>query len=147
MNGTPAPLEDIKVNVKIKLSALWAVLMFLYAYGDVFGFFRQDVLNAVKAGRVAGFEINQGFLLAVSIYILIPSAMVFLNLLIKAQLSRWLNLILSVIYLITIVLSAIGESWAYYIFLTVAESVVTVLIAWHAWRWPRLDRATSSKIA
>jgi len=130
-------LEDVKIPVKLKLSALWAATLFLYAYGDIFGFFRPDVIESVKAGKIAGFQINQGFLLAVSIYILIPSAMVFLTLVLKPEVNRWANLIVSVAYFATIVLSAIGETWAYYVFLSVAESVLTLLIAWHAWKWPQ----------
>ena len=130
-------LEDVKIPVKLKLSALWAAALFLYAYGDIFGFFRPDVIESVKAGRIAGFQINQVFLLAVSIYILIPSAMVFLALVLKPEVNRWANLIVSVAYFATIVLSAIGETWAYYLFLSLAESVLTLLIAWHAWKWPQ----------
>ena len=130
-------LEDVKIPVKLKLSALWAATLFLYAYGDIFGFFRPDVIESVKAGKIAGFQINQGFLLAVSIYILIPSAMVFLTLVLKPEVNRWANLIVSVAYFATIVLSAIGETWAYYVFLSLAESVLTLLIVWHAWKWPR----------
>jgi hypothetical protein len=130
-------LEDVKIPVKLKLSALWAATLFLYAYGDIFGFFRPDVIESVKAGKIAGFQINQVFLLAVSIYILIPSAMVFLSLVLKPEVNRWANLIISVAYFATIVLSAIGETWAYYIFLSLAEAVLTLLIAWHAWKWPQ----------
>ena len=130
-------LEDVKIPVKLKLSALWAATLFLYAYGDIFGFFRPDVIESVKAGKIAGFQINQGFLLAVSIYILIPSAMVFLTLVLKPEVNRWANLIVSVAYFATIVLYAIGETWAYYVFLSLAESVLTLLIAWHAWKWPQ----------
>ena len=130
-------LEDVKIPVKLKLSALWAATLFLYAYGDIFGFFRPDVIESVKAGKIAGVQINQGFLLAVSIYILIPSAMVFLTLVLKPEVNRWANLIVSVAYFATIVLSAIGETWAYYIFLSLAESVLTLLIVWHAWKWPQ----------
>ena len=130
-------LEDVKIPVKLKLSALWAATLFLYAYGDIFGFFRPDVIESVKAGKIAGFQINQVFLLAVSIYILIPSAMIFLTLVLKPAVNRWANLIISVAYFATIVLSAIGETWAYYIFLSLAEAVLTLLIAWHAWKWPR----------
>ena len=82
-------LEDVKIPVKLKLSALWAATLFLYAYGDIFGFFRPDVIESVKAGEIAGFQINQVFLLAVSIYILIPSAMVFLTLVLKPEVNRW----------------------------------------------------------
>ena len=130
-------LEDVKIPVKLKLSALWAATLFLYAYGDIFGFFRPDVIESVKAGKIAGFQINQVFLLAVSIYILIPSVMVFLALVLKPEVNRWANLIVSVAYFATIVLSAIGETWAYYLFLSLAESVLTLLIAWHAWKWPQ----------
>jgi uncharacterized protein DUF6326 len=135
-------LEDVKIPVKLKLSALWAATLFLYAYGDIFGFFRPDVIESVKAGKIAGFQINQVFLLAVSIYILIPSAMVFLALVLKPEVNRWANLIISVAYFATIVLSTIGETWAYYIFLSLAESVLTLLIAWHAWKWPQRQVST-----
>ena len=135
-------LEDVKIPVKLKLSALWAATLFLYAYGDIFGFFRPDVIESVKAGKIAGFQINQVFLLAVSIYILIPSAMVFLTLVLKPEVNRWANLIISVAYFATIVLSAIGETWAYYIFLSLAEAVLTLLIAWHAWKWPQHQVST-----
>jgi hypothetical protein len=135
-------LEDVKIPVKLKLSALWAATLFLYAYGDIFGFFRPDVIESVKAGKIAGFQINQVFLLAVSIYILIPSAMVFLTLVLKPEINRWANLIISVAYFATIVLSAIGETWAYYIFLSLAEAVLTLLIAWHAWKWPQHQVST-----
>ena len=135
-------LEDVKIPVKLKLSALWAATLFLYAYGDIFGFFRPDVIESVKAGKIAGFQINQVFLLAISIYILIPSAMVFLALVLKPEVNRWANLVISVAYFATIVLSAIGETWAYYIFLSLAESVLTLLIAWHAWKWPQQQVST-----
>jgi len=30
-------LDDIKIHVKVKLSALWAAVMFCYIYGDILG--------------------------------------------------------------------------------------------------------------
>ena len=33
---TPEVFQDIQVNVKLKLSALWAALMFIYIYVDIF---------------------------------------------------------------------------------------------------------------
>ena len=38
-NKEIAELEDVPINVKIKLAALWATLMFLYTYGDILGFY------------------------------------------------------------------------------------------------------------
>lgn len=34
--NTTSVLEDVKVNVKLKLAALWASFMFLYIYVDYF---------------------------------------------------------------------------------------------------------------
>ena len=41
-----------------------------------------------------------------------------------------------------IVVSMIGEAWAYFIFLSVAEIGLLLLIVWYAWTWPTGTRAT-----
>ena len=41
-------LEDTKIDVKLKISALWATMMFLFAYGDIFGFFRTGFIEEVN---------------------------------------------------------------------------------------------------
>ena len=43
-------LEDVKVNVKIKLSALWASVMFLFAYVDIMGKYEPGHLEEAIAG-------------------------------------------------------------------------------------------------
>ena len=131
-------LEDLRVDIKVKLAALWAVVLFLYAYGDIFGFFRTGVIKEVMAGKISGIEISQAFLLGTSAYVLIPSAMVFLSLVLKPTWNRWTNIILGAAYALSVVAFAFGETWAYYIFLSVAECVLLLLIVWHAWRWPKL---------
>jgi hypothetical protein len=37
MRNASKSLEDIKVHTKIKISALWASVMFCYIYRDYFG--------------------------------------------------------------------------------------------------------------
>jgi hypothetical protein len=128
-------LEDVKIPVKIKLSASWAALMFLYAYGDIFAYFRPGFIEDVMAGEVFAFEINQVFLLAISIYVAIPALMVVLSLSLKPSVNRWSNIVLGGIYAATILLSTIGEGYGYYIFLSVLEGAIALLIV-YAWRWP-----------
>ena len=31
--------EDVRVGVRCKIAALWIAMLFLFAYGDIFGFF------------------------------------------------------------------------------------------------------------
>jgi hypothetical protein len=65
-----------------------AGMMFLYAYGDIFAYFRPGFIEDVMAGEVFAFEINQVFLLAISVYVAIPALMVFLSLVLTPRFSR-----------------------------------------------------------
>jgi hypothetical protein len=137
MTGNAKNLEDMKINVKLKISALWVALLFLYAYGDIFGYFRPGFIEEVLEGKVFVFDINQVFLMAVSIYITIPSVMVFLSLVLRPHINRWVNIIIGLVYAATILLSTIGDGYVYYYFLSIVETILAVLIVWYAWNWPR----------
>lgn len=50
--------------------------------------FRPDVRAEIAAGEIAGFTIGQGFLLATTTYVLIPSVMVFLSLVLPRKVAR-----------------------------------------------------------
>ena len=39
--------------MRIKISALWTAMLFVFAYVDIFGFHRADVLRTALDGRVA----------------------------------------------------------------------------------------------
>jgi len=137
---------DVRIGVRLKISALWVSMLFLFAYGDIFGFFAPGHIEDVMRGRVSGIEITDAFLLAVSIYIAIASVMIFLTLVLRPSLARWTNVALAVLYVVSIVVSAIGES-AYFVFLSVLESALLLSIAWYAWTWPRQDRDGSARVS
>jgi hypothetical protein len=46
---------------------------------------------------------------------------------------------LASLYVVSIVASAIGETSAYYWFLSITESALLLLIVWYAWTWPRRE--------
>jgi hypothetical protein len=129
-------LEDVRIGVRLKISALWIAMLFLFAYGDIFGFFRPGLIEEVTAGEVSGIKITQAFLFGISVYVGIASVMVFLSLVLRPKVNRWTNIVLPVLYIVSIALSAIGETWAYYYFLSIAESALLLLIIWYAWTWP-----------
>jgi hypothetical protein len=130
-------LEDVRINVKLKIGALWAAVMFLFAYGDIFGYFRPGFIVQIMAGNVSGNAIDQTFLMFTAAYVTIPSLMVFLSLVLKPSISRPANIVLSIVYAASILLFCVGESYAYYIFLSVLECVLLLAIAWYAWKWPK----------
>ncbi len=133
------PLQDTSVSLKLKLSALWAALMFLYIYVDHFALFIPGVLEDAIAGEVGGFRVTQGWLVAAMALMTIPSLMIPLSVLLTAKASRWLNIIAGVVYALVVVGNTVGESWLYYIGASVVELVLLALIVWHAWRWPKLE--------
>lgn len=91
-------MEEVKINVKMKLSALWAALMFLYIYADHFSLFRTGQIEEMMAGRMGPFPVTQSSLLTASILMIIPAVMVFLSLALKSKVDRWVNIILGVLY-------------------------------------------------
>jgi hypothetical protein len=72
-------LEDIKVNLKLKLASIWASLMFLIIYLDYFHLYMPGSLKDMLAGKVFVFDITQAFLLAALAMVTIPALMIFLS--------------------------------------------------------------------
>ena len=132
-------LEDVKVGVRLRMSALWITTLFLFAYGDIFGFFKPGQIGDVISGQVSGIEITQVFLLGASVYIAIASVMIFLSLVLRPTISRWTNIVLPILFIVSIAASVVGETWAYFIFLSIAEIGLLLLIVWYAWTWPGRD--------
>jgi hypothetical protein len=133
-------LEDVKINIKIKLSALWATVMFIYLYVDVFGFYKPGIIEDAIAGKVWEFQITQVWLLGVIILMTIPSLMVFLSLVLPVKVNRWANIIVGILYIVVTLGMTIGESYAFYIFGSIVEAVLLLLIVVYAWKWPTHER-------
>ena len=134
--ATQAKFEAAHVNVRVKISALWTSMLFVFAYVDLFSLYRADVRADLEAGEIGGFEINQSLLFGTTVYVVIPSLMVFLALVLQPRIDRIANIALSVVYAVTIVASAIGE-WNYFILGSAVEVVLLAAIVYHAWTWPK----------
>lgn len=122
---------------RVVLSGLWISMLFVFAYVDIFAFFRADVIEGVLAGELSGpgFEIDQMFLTLTTLYILVPSLMVAGSLLLPYRLNRIANLALPAVYALTIVGSMVGETWAYYLIGSAIELALLTAIAAVALRW------------
>jgi hypothetical protein len=135
-------LEPANVNVRIKISALWASMLFVFVYVDLFSLYRPDFRADVEAGTVGGFTVNQSFLLGTTAYVVIPALMVFLSLILRPRVNRIANIALPVMYALTIIGGAIGE-WNYYILGSAIEVMLLAGIAYYAWIWPKEAGPTS----
>ena len=129
-------LEPFEVNVRVKISALWTAMLFVFAYVDIFSLYRSDFRADVEAGVVGGFTVNQTFLLATTIYVVIPSLMVFGALVLRPRVNRIGNMALSIIYALTIIAGAVGE-WNYYILGSAIEVALLAAVFHYARTWPK----------
>ncbi len=127
--------EGMTINLKVKLSALWAALMLVYIYADIISLFKPGVLDEMAAGRMGPFPVTQGSLFAAAALMLIPAVMVALSITLKPVVSRWTNMILGILYTFVNIGNLLREAWAYYVLFVSAEIVLTGLITWFAWKW------------
>jgi hypothetical protein len=135
--------EPSNVNVRIKISALWTSMLFVFAYVDLFSLYRADVRADLEAGEVGGFTVNQSFLLGTTVYVVIPSLMVFCALILRPRVNRIANMALAIIYALTIIAAAIGE-WNYYLLGSAIEVALLAAVVYYAWTWPREAPRTST---
>lgn len=136
-------LEDFKINVKFKLSALWSAVMFCYIYGDYFSFYVPGKVEDFISGDTMLNSPQKLF--SASILMLIPSLMVFLSLVLKPKANKWVNILFGTFYtaiMLLIAFTSISSWWAFYVFLALVESCITSMIIWYAWKWPRQRAVT-----
>ena len=137
----PLGLRDFRVNVRVRLAALWTSLMFLYIYADYFQLKAPGVLeNTINLQTPVGPTTPQ-VLLGFSVLLIIPSLMIFLSVFLPPKISRGLNIGVALFYTvisILIIISGIGDAWqAFFVLFNVIEVFLFALIIRQAWKWPR----------
>jgi Family of unknown function (DUF6326) len=137
MNSPQRTLEDIKVNVKLKLAALWASLMFLYIYVDYFHLYMPGSIKDILAGKMFIFDITRVVLLTALASVTIPALMIFLSVALTAKANRWTNMIVAAVYIPYTLFNLAGEAWMHMVFGAVVEVVLLLLIILYAWKWPK----------
>lgn len=130
--------EDVKINVRLKLSALWTSVTLCYLYGDYFELY----IPQKTQGLVTGVNLLNSpvKLLAAAILLAIPALMVFLSILLPPGINRRLNMGLGIFYtaiMVLIALTSITPWRSFYVFLAITESCITSIIVYHAWKWPK----------
>jgi len=136
-------LEDFKVNIKIKLSALWASVTLCYLYGDYFELYVPRKIDGLLTGE--NLLDSPLKLFMASFLLAIPAVMVFLSVLLKPKINKALNIIFGVLFTLIMLLIAFTSlfPWkAFYVFLAIIESTITCLIIFYAWKWPKQKQNT-----
>ena len=118
-------------EVKIKLSALWVVVMLTYLLGDVLRVYSGDL----KVGEIGGQPITQVVWLGIAVLMVIPVVMVFLSLTLKDRVDRWSNIVVAIIFFGFNLIGLPTYPSAYDKFLILVGLVFNILTVWYAWKW------------
>ncbi len=132
--------DEQKVNVRVKLTALWTSFMFLYIYVDYFHLYMPGALEDMLAGRVFEFDVSQTFLTAALVSVSIPALMIFLSVSLPAKISRMTNIIVATVYIPYTLFNLVGEAWIHMFIGAAVEVALLVLVIRYARKWPTLQR-------
>lgn len=139
-NAASNQFEDYKINIRLKLSALWVSVTLCYLYGDYFELYVPQKTQGLADGSNL---LDSPFkLLIAAIFMAIPATMVFLSIILKPSLSRCLNIVFGSFFtlvMMIIVFNSFTPWLSFYIFLAVVEIIITLFIIWNAWKWPKVD--------
>lgn len=132
-------LEDHKINIRIKLSALWTTLMFCYIYGDYFELYVPKKVERLLSGQ--NMLDSPMKLFATTIILTIPALMIFLSLILNPRISKWLNIgvgIFFTLFTLLVGITSMTEWRIFYVFLSFLESILTTIVVIMAWKWKKL---------
>lgn len=131
-------LKDFEIPTKIKLAALWTSVTLCYLYGDYFELYVPQKVEGLVSGENRLDSPTKLFV--ASVLLAIPAWMVFLSIILKPSINRGLNIILGIFFTAIMLLIAFTsvDPWrTFYVFLAITESVITSMIVWYAWKWPK----------
>ena len=128
--------DEQKVNVRVKLAALWTSFMFLYIYVDYFALYMPGKIEDILNGRVFTFDITQGFIFTALFLAIIPMLMIFLSVVLKAGVNRLTNIIVATALIPYMLFNLVGGAWPHMILAAVVEVAMLIIIIRYARNWP-----------
>ncbi len=128
-NKKDTQLLDVKVNVKIVLAALWIAHFLLWTFGDM-----ASLLQEMTE------PIDNNLLLFVAVPLAITQAlMIFLTLVGKAKIMRWVNVILPIVFLLFNVGFMLEARFGWEYLLGTGYLLINGLTIWRALKWPKQE--------
>ncbi len=126
---------------KLRISVLWVALAICQSAGMAMALFEPGVGRDLLAGHMYGEDVRSAQVqISTALNWLVPMAMAYLTLVLKDGTNRSTNALLgagSALYGLSVVFSRQGGTSAGFYFVDAVAILVAVLIAWHAWKWPR----------
>ena len=130
----------ITLDVRITLAALWIAEVLSSLNGDTYRLSDPVALKSLLE-NTGPIKSSPQLVLVMATIFVFPVLMSVLTLTLKPFVSRWANRIMGIFYaLVTLafwVLCFVLRSAGYEFVWSTAQLVFTLLVVWHAWKWPK----------
>jgi uncharacterized membrane protein YecN with MAPEG domain len=120
---------------KTRIAVLWIFMAMAMSAHSIFSFMVPEVVEEMWA-----MEMGQGMMLLMSLFWWIPMVMAVLSLTLKDKANRWANFVLGIVFTILNIVHLtehFASPSACQMLIVGSTIVVTGLIAWLAWKWPK----------
>ena len=120
---------------KTRIAVLWIFMAVAMSAHSIFSFMVPELVEEMWET-----EMGQGMMLLMALFWWIPMVMAVLSLTLKDSANRWTNFTVGIVFTILNIvhlMEHLAEPSADMILLIGSTIVVTALIAWFAWRWPK----------
>ena len=124
---------------KTRIAVLWLFMAVAMSAHALLAAFDCPETQKIISGEVA---LGPGMLLFMSLFWLVPLWLAFVSMTLKDSANRWVNVILGIVFTLLNIFHLIehlAEPSVHQILIIGSTVVVTALIAWYAWRWPKQE--------
>lgn len=118
-------------TTRIKMAALWTVVMFSIVMADIIGFIHPGTLQRIIDGNF-GFPLTQELLLLFSVLTAVPIVMIFLSLVLPVKPVHWVST-LAVVLTTLFVVGGGSATYTYFFFATL-EIISMMAVLWYVWK-------------
>jgi predicted membrane channel-forming protein YqfA (hemolysin III family) len=125
-----------RLTWKIRISVLWLFMAVAMSAHNALAF-----MDPAAMEELGEMQMSAGMFVFMALFWLIPLIMAFLSLTLKDSANRWANIVLGIVFTLLNIwhlVEHLTTALAVHQILIIASTVVvTALIAWYAWKWPR----------
>jgi predicted membrane channel-forming protein YqfA (hemolysin III family) len=124
---------------KTRISVLWLFMAVAMSAHSVLGFMERDIVE-----QMWEMQMGAGMLVFMALFWLVPLTMAALSLTLKDSANRWANIVLGIVFTLLnlwhLVEHVTTAPAVHQILIIASTVVVTALIAWYAWKWPKQEK-------
>jgi len=127
---------------KTRIAVLWVFMAVAMSVHSIMGFMEPGMIEEIMSGAVEGVALTPGMLVFMTLFWLVPLWLAFVSMTVKDSCNRWVNFVLGIIFTLLNIfhfIEHLAEPSAAQILIIGSTVVVTALIAWYAWKWPKQE--------